>query len=448
MLAYNARPPDPRFVGERWREMWLERMERTPPFVEAWLTHQHRDAFWKQGSVCENYADITCPVYAVGGWADGYSNAIFRLLAGLPGPRKGLIGPWSHNYPELGKPGPAIGFLQDCLRWWDYWLKGIDTGIMDEPMLRVWMQESVTPQTDYEIRPGRWVSEPSWPPPAERVTDLTYWLNDGTLDQAATTETQLSLKGKQANGLEAGLWYGSGRPGDLPSDQQVEDGQSLCFISAPLKTAQELLGFPEVTLSIAVDKPNALLAVRLCDVAPSGNSTLVSRGLLNLTHHRSHEQPIALEPGRRYTITIRLNGIAHSLPAGHRWRLAVSPTYWPHAWPSPEAVTLNLFAGPNSRLVLPVRTLQDQDTRLIPFEPPEGAAPVRRKILRKPTRKRIIHRDLIQELYQLKDTVDGGCHRLLDNGLEYEAVYTNVHNIVENDPLSASVRCDRLKPSM
>ncbi len=131
MLAYNARPPDPRFVGERWREMWLERLERTPPFVEAWLSHQRRDDFWKHGSVCEDFAAIACPIFAVGGWADGYSNAILRLLAGLSIPRKGLIGPWAHNFPEQGIPGPSIGFLQECLRWWDHWLKGIDTGITD-----------------------------------------------------------------------------------------------------------------------------------------------------------------------------------------------------------------------------------------------------------------------------------------------------------------------------
>ena len=105
------------------------------------------------------------PVYAVGGWADAYTNAIPRLLAGLPGPRKGLIGPWAHNYPRSGVPGPAIGFLQECLRWWDHWLKGIDTGIMDEPMLRVWMQDSVPPSTHYAERPGRWVAEPAWPSP-------------------------------------------------------------------------------------------------------------------------------------------------------------------------------------------------------------------------------------------------------------------------------------------
>ena len=142
MLTLTAMPPDPAAVGDGWRATWLERMERSPSMVEAWLAHQRRDDFWRQASVCEDYAAIEAPVYAVGGWADGYSNAVPRLVEGLPGPRKGLIGPWSHAFPQDGEPGPAIGFLQECKRWWDRWLKGIDNGIEREPVLRAWMQDT------------------------------------------------------------------------------------------------------------------------------------------------------------------------------------------------------------------------------------------------------------------------------------------------------------------
>ncbi|WP_031214098.1 CocE/NonD family hydrolase, partial [Mesorhizobium sp. L2C084A000] len=138
--------PDPEIVGEdHWRSMWMERLENARPTMIDWLTHQRRDEFWKQGSVCEDHGAIDCAVFAVGGWADGYSNAVFRLLSKLKGPRRGLIGPWGHKYPHYGVPGPAIGFLQECLRWWDHWLKGEDTGIMREPMLRSWMLDSVEP---------------------------------------------------------------------------------------------------------------------------------------------------------------------------------------------------------------------------------------------------------------------------------------------------------------
>ena len=138
-FAQTGRPPDPEIVGDRWREMWQARLDAMEPMIAAWLRHQRRDAFWKHGSVCEDWDAIRCPVYAVGGWADGYSNAVFRLLAGLRVPRKGLVGPWGHGRPHYALPGPRIGFLQEALRWWDHWLKDQPTGIMDEPMLRVWM---------------------------------------------------------------------------------------------------------------------------------------------------------------------------------------------------------------------------------------------------------------------------------------------------------------------
>src|SRR5207245_2925540 len=138
LLTLIALPPDPALVGERWRTLWLERLDQAVLFPEVWLRHQRRDAYWRRGSVCEDLDRITCPVYAVGGWADAYTNAIPRLLAGLGGQRKGLVGPWAHVYPHTGVPGPAIGFLQEALRWWDAWLKGIDTGVMDEPRSRFW----------------------------------------------------------------------------------------------------------------------------------------------------------------------------------------------------------------------------------------------------------------------------------------------------------------------
>ncbi len=438
MFAYNARPPDPAVVGERWREMWLQRLENTPPFIEEWTRHQRRDAFWKQGSVCEDYGAITCPVYAVGGWADAYTNAIPRLLAGLSGPRKGLIGPWSHNYPEQGVPGPAIGFLQECLRWWDHWLKGIETGIMDEPMLRAWMLEAVEPRPFYAEWPGRWVAEPSWPSP--RIGFHTYALNAGTLDDAPAAETVQQIKGSQACGLLSGTWCPYGRPVDLPPDQRPEDGRSLTFTSAPLDERMEILGFPEVTLHLTSDKPLALVAVRLCDIAPDGSSMLVTRGILNLTHRDSHEHPTPLEPGRRYTVTVRLNAIAYALPPGHRWRVSISPTYWPWAWPSPEAVTLGIVTGA-SRLTLPVRAPRPEDAQLAPFGPAEGTPPLAAEALRADVDDLDIRFDTASGRHLRSRTSDGG-FRLLDSGRAYGHWSRDTFSIVEGEPLSAEARSE------
>ena len=370
MLSYNAYPPDPAVVGDGWRETWRARLDATPPLAGVWLRHQRRDGYWKHGSVCEDLTAIECPVYAVGGWADGYSNAIPRLLAGLPGPSKGLIGPWSHNYPNSGRPGPAIGFLQEAIRWWDQWLAGRDTGIMGEPQYRVWMQDAEPPSDYYETRAGRWVTEATWP--SSRIATRRYAIGAEGLGDAAGAEADLTLTPFEAVGAAAGDWCPYGAPGSLPADQREDDSHSLCFDTPPLGEATEILGAPVVEVEVAADRPSAFLAVRLNDVAPDGAATRVSFGILNLTHRDGHESPAPLEPGRRTRIRVQLNDAAHTFRAGHRIRVAVSTAYWPIVWPSPAAVTLTLRAGAGW-LDLPVRAPDPADDSLPPFPPAERA---------------------------------------------------------------------------
>ncbi len=362
-----GRPPDPAIVGEAWRVMWAQRLAAMEPVIGKWLRHQRRDAFWKHGSICENYAAITCAVYAVGGWVDGYSNAIFRMLAGLSAPRKALVGPWGHGRPHFALPGPQIGYLQECLRWWDHWLKGRDTGIMREPMLRVWMQDSVPPSTRLETRPGRWVAEPSWPSP--HIPAQRLWLNPGALGVAPGPATPIAIRSPHDVGIAAGEWcpYGLGGVGDdLPMDQRLDDAGSLVFDGAPLAEALEILGAVTCTIDLESDRNCGQLVVRLNDLRPDGAVTRVTYGVLNLTHRDSHEHPTSLEPGRRYRVTLPLNEIAHVFPPGHRLRVAISTCYWPIVWPAPEAATLTIQAGLSS-VDLPVRAKRAEDAELPAF---------------------------------------------------------------------------------
>ena len=295
MFAHNSRPPDPAVVGDRWREMWLARLRGSGLWIDTWLRHPRRDAFWKQGSVCEDLAAIECPVLAVGGWLDGYSNAVPRLMQGLAVPRQGLIGQWAHRYPHMALPGPAVGFLQLALRWWDRGSRARAPAPAAEPLLRIWMQDSVRPAPHHATLPGRWVAERAWPSP--RITPRRYVLHRARLAPEAGPEVALSLRSPETVGPLRGPLVPLSVTPDLPLDQRLEDGGALTFDTDPLPERLEILGAPVADLELAVDRPVALLAARLSDVAPDGAATRVSYGLLNLTHRESHEHPDGARAG-------------------------------------------------------------------------------------------------------------------------------------------------------
>jgi uncharacterized protein len=438
MLLANAEPPDPEIAGEqRWRELWLKRVDASQPLAETWLAHQRRDGYWKQGSVIEDHAAIECAVYAVGGWQDGYTNAIPRLLQGLSCPRKGLIGPWGHTWPQSGSPLPAIGFLQESVRWWDHWLKGVDTGIMDEPMLRAWVQDSVRPAATHVERPGRWVTAAGWPPPGE--TTVLY-LGEHGLSADPGDPAPRRIRGRQICGLDSGAWCGEGETSDDPDDQRADDGMSLSFDSQPLQHDLHLLGFPRAVLELTSDRPLALVCVRLCEVFPDGASKLVTRQILNLCHRDSHEHPQPLDPGRSYSVTVELDAIGHVLAAGNRVRLAISPTYWPWAWPSPEPVTLTVSTGAGSRIELPTIDAGAGDGAP-EFGPPQLSPPLPVEQLATGLTARTILRDVQTGRTDLRFLWDSGGHVVYPHGMRELAENEAVYSIVEGDPLSAEVRC-------
>lgn len=439
MLAYNARPQDPDVVGESWRENWIDRIENTPPFVEEWLRHQRRDAYWKHGSICENYSAIKIPVYAVGGWQDAYTDPIFRMLAELP-QSKGLIGPWAHEYPEVATPEPSIGFLQEALRWWDYWLKGVDTGIMDDPKLTAWIQESEKPAVSYDERPGRWVAEDHWP--SQNVDKALFYVEEQALTKHEPEEKEILVPSVQEHGFYAGTFCPFGQPGDLPADQRLENGKAVVFTSEPLPEDTDLLGEPIFHARFSVDQENALIAVRLMDKAPTGESTMISWGMYNLNHLSSHEHPEKLVPGKKYDVQIKLDALGQNLPKGHKIEVAISPTYWTKAWPSPKPVKLTLYTGSGTRLELPTREHHEADTRVKGFDHPETAPIMEREILRTEERTYDLIHQPINSLWKVIDFSDEGKRKLPENQIEYGSINKNTYTIKENEPLSATAQCE------
>ncbi|WNI26658.1 CocE/NonD family hydrolase [Streptomyces sp. ITFR-16] len=427
MFAYATCPPDPDVVGERWRDMWHERLDTARPWVLEWLRHQHRDAYWRHASLSEDYRNLRCPVLASSGWADGYSNAVTRLLSHVDVPRKGLIGPWSHKLPHLGEPGPAIGYLQEVVRWWDHWLKGVDNGVMDGPMIRAWMQESVPPSTSYEDRPGRWVGEPSWPSP--HVRETVHPLKDHALAPPGSRESAPAgasashgpvhtVQSPLSVGQFAGKWASYNAPPDLPYDQREEDGGSLVFDTRTLPERLEILGAPEVNLLVSSSRENAQIAVRLSDVRPDGRATRVTYGVLNLAHRSGRDRPEPLVPGETYRVRIPLNGVAQAFPAGHRIRLSLSTSYWPLVWPSPAPAALSVHET-GSSLTLPVRPAGAPDSvPAAPFGEPEGCAPPPVTQLTEPEQAWTVSRNLVDYHSTLDIVKDRGLQRYEENGIE------------------------------
>lgn len=433
MLAYSSRAPDPLLYGEGWYDAWLGRLKNEPFLAARWLQHQHRDSYWKRGSVCEDYSAISAAVLAVGGWNDAYSNAIPRMLNNLASPVKAIIGPWAHKYPHFAVPGPRIGFLQEALRWWDFWLKGEATGVLRDPAMRAYIIDSYSPQDLPAQLAGRWIAEAAWPGPASETNRL--YLTPQGLAQQPGDETALTICSPQTTGRDGGefciIWLGP----EFAGDQTRDDAGSLTFDTGPLGEGVDITGAAELELEFSVDRPVALLAVRLCDVRPDGTVTRITYALQNLTHITSHEHPQALEPGERYFARIALDDIAWHLPEGHRLRLSLSTSYWPIMWPASEPVTLTVHAS-RSWLNLPLRS-PDAANVTPHFSEPLSAPPVKLIEVRPPHHERTQTEDPDTGAVTISIVDDFGLYTESTHGLTSGGVGRETHYINPDDPLSA-----------
>lgn len=435
MLVKKAMAPDPQIVGDAWRAMWVSRLEATRSLSEIWLAHQRRDDYWRQGSVCEDHAAIECAVMAVCGWEDSYSNFVPRLLEHLPGPKLGIVGPWSHAYPCRGAPGPLIGYLQEALRWWRHWLYGEDTGIMDEPLYRVWITGEERPQPFYlPDHAGRWAAEDQWPSP--RIERRALHLNAAGLSGEPAPGATLSVCSPASAGRDCGRWggYGGSCP-DMAIDQRREDGLALCFDTLPLDGDLTLLGAPELDLLVTVDQPHVNLAARLCDVYPDGTSALMTYGVLNLSHRDSHEHPTPCPVGTPFRVRLKLNDFARTVPKGHRIRLALANQHWPILWPQPKLSTLSVASG-DSTVMLPVRPPSPRD-RDVRFEPAETAPPVPTTTLDEGLDRRTVTDDVGSGVQTIALSSDHGRRRYDDRAITVSSANSDTMSIRADDPLSA-----------
>jgi hypothetical protein len=178
------------------------------------------------------------------------------------------------------------------------------------------------------------------------------------------------------------------------------------------------------------------VAVRLCAVAPDGSSRRISYGLLNLSHRHGHDRPDPMRPGARVEVSVPLGMLGEAVPAGHRLRLAISTSYWPIAWPSPEPFRLTVFTGA-SRLLLPVRPPRAEDEAVAAFPEPESTPAALATTLQEGSSASIVEHDLVEDRRTIRLHYDYGLERIEPHGLETAEVSTESLTIRQGDHNSA-----------
>lgn len=360
MISTNALPPDPDIVGEAWFDQWMNRLAGTPQWPLEWLRHQRRDSYWEHGSPASDYTAIQCPTLLIGGWLDGYVDGMLALAANLECPVRTLIGPWGHHRPATGVPGPTFDHLDLMARWFGHHLRGDDNQVMEMAPVTTYIRTD--PPYDDGVVTGFWRTESTWPPPDTNTMTLAL---DG-LSGSAT-----SWGAPQWVGAHAPAWD---RSGITSSDSADDDEASLTFTSEPLADQLEILGAPEVELSLATDRHYGLVAGRFLMIDPKGRSHLISRGSRNLAFPGDLSAPQPPTPGKKLIARFPLMTTSAVVPRGWRLRLSIAGADFPIVWPPPGPFTLTVDPA-ESRMILPVIPVRDKmhDIAIPPSGPPPTA---------------------------------------------------------------------------
>jgi predicted acyl esterase len=363
MIALSGLPGPPDYNYDTPEARYRVEQE---PWVFDMLRHQTADAFWQRFSLRPHYEAITIPTMMVAGWLDQCTDSFSRMMRHLTVPTRTIVGPWTHG---IGLPGPAIHVQYESMRWWDRWLKGIDTGVTDEPPVAMYVNHSYKPGLDLKDIPGEWRYEDAWP--VSRVKEVSFIPQpDGVLAKKKASDLKRDLPYKPSVGM-TNRYRCAHNAAELPIDQRADDDYSMCFDSERLAEDIEILGHPRAELQVSCTAPVANWIVRLCDVAPDGTSTLVTKGVLNGTHRNSHIDPAPLVPGEIFRLVIDMKVVSWVFPKGHRIRFAVSNADFPNLWPSPYSMTTSLYVDGQheSRFVLP--TCPPEKRPAPTYQPPE-----------------------------------------------------------------------------
>jgi len=452
MQIWNANPPCPKY-NSNWKKLWKERLEKGgDPWLTKWMSHQVKDDYWKHASVEQDYSKIKAAVLTIGGWSDGYFEAVFRLIQNIP-TAKGIVGPWPHDWPDDCEPGPVMDFMTECLNWWDHHLKDIKNEVVHLPKIRLFQAHSNPPATLPKVSnwPGQWLAAESWPFKGTEERIFFPDNADNKLGLKSTDEKWELSKYNSGNGLWCPEWLGWNCEAlEGPFDERFNDELSSTWTTDVLNEDIKLCGRPHLTCTLKINNGNqGQIIARLCDIFPDGRSRYITRGILNLTHRDGNEegQQKYLVPGEVYTVKVPLHTMAYVIPAGHKLRLSISPSYWPVVWTSNVDPKMEILTGKKHTYVtLPVIKAEEfkipstLENHMVATNPLIGP-PLPKEIIRDGNYDVKIQYNPCLGTSSRTATFDSGKYLSKDTGTILDDFVSGIEvaEIKDGDPLSANV---------
>jgi uncharacterized protein len=320
------------------------RLGLSDTYRDEHLKHETFDEYyqrlWFDGVL--NLTNVPC--YHVTGWFDDDQKGTLDHFPALalrhPDPevrrsQKLLVGPWPHRLStetsKLGDfdygPGSMVPLQKEAIRWFDYWLKGVENGILEEPRCRMFMMGA-----------NRWIEADAFPLEESHPHELLLSANGpansllghGRLGEVHGSSPASTFTYNPERPAPTPFWkenFQNGTNEDLRPIQRRDD--VLVFTSDPLSASFNLVGMLQAELYISTSAVDTDFVARLSDVAPDGYAQRLNAGILRLRFRDGYEHPRLVMPGEIVKIEVDLWATGHQFQPGHRLRLEVTSSAFP-----------------------------------------------------------------------------------------------------------------------
>lgn len=356
-----------------------------------WLSHSTRDDFWRAISIQERFDQVSVPAFNLGGWYDIFQGGTLTNFAGVRASgatreaRQGtrlLIGPWTHSTPTNNQVGTVdfgirssqhLSVLKfdvdgEFLRFYDYWLKGIDSSLGSEPPIRLFvMGENV------------WRHEHEWPLARTRFT--SYYLHSGGAANSIKGDGGLSQEEPEIERPDVYLYdphrpvptcggqlccYTSQLPPGAFDQREVEARDDvLVFKTAPLDQDVEVTGPVSLHLWACTSAADTDFTGKLVDFCPDGCARNLTDGIIRTRFHLGTDQPRPITPGAVVQYRIDLGSTSNLFRRGHRIGLEISSSNFPRF---DRNLNTGRVLGEDAEVRTAVQTIyhdQDHPSRLV-----------------------------------------------------------------------------------